>query len=98
MEFLVRISIRWPPAGDETSKAELVAAERSRARELADEGLIIRLWRIPGRWENVGIWRAANATELHEAISSLPLYPWFDVSVTALAAHPNDPGERQPGR
>ena len=33
----------------------------------------------------------ADATALHEALSSLPLYPWMDIEVHALAVHPNDP-------
>jgi muconolactone D-isomerase len=90
MEFLVRIKVNLPP--DDERKADLVAAEAERARELADAGIIERLWRIPGTWANAGIWRADDATALHEAISSLPLYPWLTVRVTPLARHPSDPG------
>jgi muconolactone delta-isomerase len=28
---------------------------------------------------------------LHQALSSLPLFPWLTVHVRPLAAHPNDP-------
>jgi muconolactone D-isomerase len=97
MDFLVNIKVMWPPAGDEVRKAELIAAERARAKQLADEGILIRMWRIPGAWANVGIWRADTATELHDAISSLPFYPWLDVTVVALADHPSDPGDRARG-
>lgn len=90
MEFLVQITVNLPP--DDDRKAELIEAEAARARELAAAGIIGRLWRIPGGWANVGIWRAADATALHEAISSLPLYPWLEVRVTPLARHPSDPG------
>jgi muconolactone D-isomerase len=45
------------------------------------------MWRIPGRRANVGIWQAADASELHESISSLPLFPWMDVRVRPLADH-----------
>lgn len=93
MDFLVEIDITLPPDTDPARRDELVAAEAVRARELADQGVIYRLWRIPGRWSNVGIWRAADATGLHQAISSLPLYPWLDAKVTALARHPSDPGD-----
>ena len=91
MDFLVEIAVRLPPETDAERKAELIAAEALRAKELAASGVISRLWRIPGRWSNVGIWIADDATALHEAISSLPLYPWLDVEVTPLASHPNDP-------
>lgn len=89
MEFLVQIKVNLLP--DDSRKPELIAAEASRAGELAEVGIIERIWRIPGTWANVGIWRAADATALHEAISSLPLYPWLDVHVTPLAHHPSDP-------
>lgn len=92
MEFLVQIKVNWPPNGDPALKERLMAAEVSRARELAEAGKVHRLWRVPGRWANVGIWDAKDASDLHEAISSLPLFPWLDVTVTALAKHPSDPG------
>jgi muconolactone D-isomerase len=91
MEFLVRIQVRWPPDGDESVKEGLIAREAARARELASSGLIVRLWRSPGRWANLGIWKAKDATELHEAISSLPFFPWLEVHVEPLAHHPSDP-------
>jgi muconolactone D-isomerase len=91
MDFLVEIVVRLPPDTPAARKAELVAAEAARAKELAAQGTIYRLWRIPGRWANVGIWRAEDATALHEALSSLPLYAWLEVDVTPLAHHPSDP-------
>jgi muconolactone D-isomerase len=92
MDFLVRIDVNLPPDTAPERRDQLVAAEAVRARELAASGAIFRLWRIPGRWSNVGVWRAADATGLHETLSSLPLYPWLDIQVTPLAYHPNDPG------
>jgi muconolactone D-isomerase len=91
MEFLVRIDVRLPPDFDEARKDNMVRGEAARASELAAAGVIYRLWRIPGRWSNVGIWSADDATALHEAISSLPMYPWLDVDVSPLATHPSDP-------
>nr|WP_281405744.1 muconolactone Delta-isomerase family protein [Arthrobacter yangruifuii] len=32
----------------------------------------------------------ADATELHEALSSLPQFPWMDVHIEALATHPQE--------
>ena len=68
-------------------------AERARAQELADAGVIVRLWRQPGRWANWGLWRSGSPEELHEVLSSLPLYPWLSVTVHPLARHPSDPRE-----
>ena len=91
MEFLVNIDVEWPAEGDPDELARLTAAERVRAGDLADEGRIRRLWRIPGRRANWGLWEAKDATELHTAISSLPLFPWLSVDVHPLAEHPSDP-------
>ena len=91
MEFLVHIEVRWPPDGDADELARLVEAEAARARELAEAGTLERLWRVPGRRANYGLWSAPDATSLHTAISSLPFFPWLDVEVIAVAEHPNDP-------
>lgn len=91
MEFLVEIDVAFPPDGDQALKAELVAAEGRRAVELAAAGTIKRLWRIPGQWANVGLWEAPDATALHTALASLPLFPWLKITVRPLARHPSDP-------
>ncbi|MFY8152513.1 MAG: muconolactone Delta-isomerase [Hyphomicrobiales bacterium] len=96
MEFLVEIEVTFPPDGDPQQRADLIAAEGHRGRELAAAGIIKRLWRQPGRWANFGIWEAPDATALHMAISSLPFFPWLKVKVNPLAAHPTDPGPGKP--
>jgi muconolactone D-isomerase len=88
LEFLVEIDVRLPQTMSEEEIASLVRAERERGVELRMQGAIRRIWRIPGRMSNVGIWSAADATALHELISSLPLARWLDVRVTPLAVHP----------
>jgi muconolactone D-isomerase len=95
VEFLVEIDVEWPPGGDPEQRAALVAAEAKRAAELAAAGIIKRVWRIPGQWKNVGLWEASDATVLHEAIASLPFYPWLKVLVRPMANHPNDPLKRK---
>jgi muconolactone D-isomerase len=91
MEFLVHIQIDWPADIDPAEQQRIITEEGVRARELGNEGRIKRLWRIPGRWANYGLWDAPDATSLHAAISSLPAYKYLDVEVTPLAQHPNDP-------
>ena len=66
----------------------LIAAERIRGRELVDAGHVVRIWRLPGGLRNVGVWSAADATELHDLLMSLPTRPWFRTTVEALAVHP----------
>ena len=88
MEFMVRIDIRTPADLDPDRLAALQAAESARARELVAQGVLKRIWRIPGRRSNISLYEAADATALHAALSSLPLFPYMDIEVQALAVHP----------
>ena len=87
MEFLVQIEVQFPPEMDPALRSDLLDRERQRGLELRASGVIRRIWRIPGRFANVAIYDTTDATALHEAISSLPLFPWLDVKVTPLARH-----------
>jgi muconolactone D-isomerase len=93
VEVLVRIEVALPADMSEGRRAELLAAEHAHGLDLRLSGTIHRIWRLPGGPRNVGIWVANDATELHEAISRLPLYPWIRVEVTALALHPLEAGD-----
>ena len=88
MEFLVRIEVHIPSDLPPEKVSELMAAEFARGRELQAEGRILRIWRVPGRTANVGIWDAPDPTDLHEAIASLPLFPHLKAEVAPLAVHP----------
>ena len=90
-EFLVRMEILLPASLPAEERAQLLRAEAARAHQLAAAGILIRLWRVTGRRANVGIWRAATAGELHDALESLPLFPYLDIEVIPLSRHPNDP-------
>lgn len=87
MEFLVEIQVSLPPGMADEEREALLGREADRGAELIADGTIVRIWRIPGRRANVGIWAALSADEIHNAISSLPLFPYIDARVTALAVH-----------
>jgi muconolactone D-isomerase len=86
MEFLVRCENRTPPE----RRAALTGAERARADELRAAGTLKRLWRVPGRPATIGLYEAPDATALHDALASLPMWPWMDVTVEPLAIHPQE--------
>ena len=91
MEFLVYMEISAALPSDTADQTALRAAESVRARELADLGVLNRLWRVPGRRANWGIWVADDADHLHAVIESLPTFPYLSVTVHPLAVHPNAP-------
>jgi muconolactone D-isomerase len=87
VEYLLAVEVHLPPGLPSDERERLLAAERRRAGELATAGVIRAIWRVPGRLANRAVWSAADATALHEAITSLPLWPYLDVEVTPLARH-----------
>jgi muconolactone D-isomerase len=88
MEFLVQVHVRLPGDLPAQRREEMLAAELRRARELRAAGVIRRIWRIAGGQRNVGVWSGPDATTIHDAIASLPLYPWLEAEVVPLAVHP----------
>ena len=69
MEFLVSIKVEVPQDFPASSFEQLLVKERLRGQELKTQGSIERIWRIPGTRNNVGIWNATDATELHSLLS-----------------------------
>jgi muconolactone D-isomerase len=91
MEFLVHIEFVGEERIPEEAVEDMVRRERARAAELAGKGHLIRMWRIPGRRANWGLWAASDATELHAILESLPYWPYMEIDVHTLALHPVDP-------
>jgi len=92
MEFLVHIEVHRPPHATDEDAAQRSAAEKVRAVELIEAGMLRRVWRVPGQWAHWGLWEAPDATELHGALCTLPLWPWMRVQVHPMARHALDPG------
>jgi len=93
VQFLVRAQITIPPDMPPDERERLVALEAGRGRELIAMGKLRRIWRVPGRWANVALYEAIDATDLHALVTSLPLWPWMDVSVESLATRPLEAGD-----
>src|SRR5260370_3021966 len=95
MEFLVDMVTTVPDGTTDAQVDAIRTREAARARELAAQGYLLRLWRPPleaGEWRTWGLFQAADATELESMLSSMPLRVWRHDTVTPLSAHPSDPG------
>ena len=60
MDFQVHMEVARIEGGNEREK-QLREQEEARSRELAKEGFLLRLWRVPWRRENWGLWSADDA-------------------------------------
>src|SRR6185437_3209513 len=91
-EFFTRFTLVIPQGTPPAESAERVAGEARRTRELAAEGHLLRLWRLPpGGPGALGLWRARDAAEMQAILESLPLWSWMIVQTTPLTEHPSDP-------
>ena len=95
-EFLVTVTVAVPPGTAAQTVADTDASEAQKAHDLAAQGHLIRLWTLPGAGRALGLWRARDAGQLHEVLSSLPVAPWSAVDITPLSPHPSDPAILRP--
>jgi muconolactone delta-isomerase len=93
MEFLVEFDLKIPAGSLESEIKDREKAEASAAAKLADDGNLIRLWKLPvaGGTTPLGLYRADSRAQLEGLLRALPLYDWMQVTVTPLEPHPNDP-------
>jgi muconolactone delta-isomerase len=90
-EFMTAFAVTVPAdTAPETVQAK-EGREAERARELARQGHLERLWALPGLGRTLGLWRASDTGGLDAILESLPLYGWMSVETTPLTAHPSDP-------
>jgi len=97
VEFLTTFEVEFPEGTPEKTAADALAGEADRARELAGQGHLERLWKLPadpakpGVARALGLWRARDAAHMQAMLDSLPLDAWMTVQTTPLTRHPSDP-------
>lgn len=92
MLYHVRMHVHPPTDGDPAAFERLKAAEKARAQELQRSGKWRHLWRIAGQYANISVFDVADHDELHAILSSLPLFPFMEITVTPLSRHPSAVG------
>ncbi|MFB4295038.1 muconolactone Delta-isomerase family protein [Actinomadura sp. NTSP31] len=92
-EFLTAFTRTVPEGTPRSEVDDAIAGEARRARELAAQGHLLRLWALPpgSGPDALGLWRAGDAAEMQAIMESLPLYPLMRVEITPLTEHPSDP-------
>jgi muconolactone delta-isomerase len=90
-EFFTLFTVTIPEGTPGPSVADAEAGEARRARELAGQGHLVRLWALPGDGRSLGLWRAENSAAMQAIVGSLPLGPWMTTQITPLTPHPSDP-------
>jgi muconolactone D-isomerase len=89
MLYMVHMQVDIPTTLPKEEADRLKAEEKAYAQKLQHEGKWRHLWRIAGQYANYSVFDVVSNDELHDMLSSLPLYPYMSVSVTPLAQHPS---------
>lgn len=89
MLYHVKMDVKIPRDIPADTVEAIKIAEKKRATELQQAGNWPHLWRIVGQYSNISILDVASNDELHELLSSLPLFPYMTIQVTPLAKHPS---------
>ena len=89
MLFHVRMDVALPHDLDPAVRLDLLDRERERAADIQRSGRWPQLWRVVGEYANISIFDVSSNDELHELLSSLPLFPFMTIRVTPLAQHPS---------
>jgi muconolactone delta-isomerase len=100
VEFLTTFTISSPEGTPPEVVEDTDAREARRAKDLAAEGHLLRLWTLPaeaGHSRALGLWRAQDAAEMQAILRSLPMDPWMSVDTTQLTPHPSDPASMSSG-
>jgi muconolactone delta-isomerase len=90
-EYLTTFTESVAAGTPETAVADAKAREAARARELAGQGHLERLWTLPGTGRALGLWRADDAAQMETIVISLPLDRFMTTDTTPLTPHPSDP-------
>jgi muconolactone delta-isomerase len=90
-EFLTVFTISIPKGTPVRLVDDTEVRESARAKELAQQEHLERLWVLPGEGRALGLWRARDVSEMKGIVESLPLNPWMSTEITPLSRHPSDP-------
>jgi muconolactone delta-isomerase len=90
-EYLTTFTVTVPAGTPGETVDATEAREAQRARELAGQDHLLRLWMLPGQGRTLGLWRAHDTAGMQAILMSLPLYAWMSVQTTPLIPHPSDP-------
>jgi muconolactone D-isomerase len=89
MLYLVRMDVNLPYNMSAAQADELKATEKAYSQELQRSGKWQQLHRVVGEYANYSVFDVDTHDELHTILSSLPLFPYMKIQVTALARHPS---------
>lgn len=89
MIYVVEMDVNLPGSWDESKIQDYMKRERETSQKWQNSGKWVYLWRVSGKYSNISVLDVESPDELHQIISSLPLFPYMQIKVTSICKHPN---------
>jgi muconolactone D-isomerase len=89
MLFIARMDVHFPVSLTADQVADFQAREKAYSADLQNRGLMKAIWRVVGEYANYSVFDVDDHDELHAILQGFPMFAHMDVSITALAKHPN---------
>ncbi|MDN6437993.1 muconolactone Delta-isomerase [Corynebacterium nuruki] len=89
MLFLARMDVHFPDSLTTDQVADFQAREKAYSADLQNRGAMKAIWRVVGEYANYSVFDVDDHDELHAILQGFPMFAYMDVSITALAKHPN---------
>lgn len=89
MIYVVEMDVKIPESWSEDKIQDYITREKETSQGWQKSGKWIYLWRVAGKYSNISVIEAESPDELHQIISSLPLFPYMNIKVTSVCKHPN---------
>ena len=89
MLFHVKMTVNLPLSMPVEEANLLKKTEKELALALQASGKWRHLWRIVEHYANVSIFDVDSAEELHQLLTSLPLFPYMQIEVAPMCRHPS---------
>lgn len=89
MLYVVEMDVNIPTTWSEEKIQDYIIREKETSQRWQKSGKWVYLWRVAGKYSNISVIEAESPDELHEIISSLPLFPYMTIKVTSVCKHPN---------
>ena len=89
MIYVVEMDVNIPESWNEDKLADYIKREQETSQKWQKSGKWVYLWRVAGKYSNISVIDAESPDELHQIISSLPLFPYMNIKVTSVCKHPN---------
>lgn len=89
MVYVVEMEVNIPESWSQEKLADYLAREKECSQKWQSSGKWKYLWRVAGKYANISVLEVDGPDELHQIISSLPLFPYMNIKVTSVCKHPN---------